>query len=120
MTRESASVETANASRDGLLFSTLYWMNRREFPAPTLVNQGGHWVVIVGWTTDVEPVAGSQVVDDVGLGVELVGVAEVAAGEADHVGAGLQRGDGGVVPRHPAVQQDVQVRPALHGDLIMG
>jgi hypothetical protein len=52
--------EFANASRDGLLFSTLYWMNRREFPSPTLVNQGGHWVVIVGWTTDVEPVAGSS------------------------------------------------------------
>ncbi len=52
--------EFANASRDGLLFSTLYWMNRREFPAPTLVNQGGHWVVIVGWTTDVEPLAGSS------------------------------------------------------------
>jgi hypothetical protein len=52
--------EFANASRDGLLFSTLYWMNVREFPAPTLVNQGGHWVVIVGWTTDVEPVSGSS------------------------------------------------------------
>jgi hypothetical protein len=52
--------EFANASRDALLFSTLYWMNRREFPAPTLVNQGGHWVVIVGWTTDVEPVLASS------------------------------------------------------------
>jgi hypothetical protein len=52
--------EFANASRDTLLFSTLYWMNRREFSAPTLVNQGGHWVVIVGWTTDVEPIAGSS------------------------------------------------------------
>lgn len=52
--------EFANASRDGLLFSTLYWMNRRDFPAPTLVNRGGHWVVIVGWTTDVEPIAGSS------------------------------------------------------------
>lgn len=52
--------EFANASRDALLFATLYWMNNREFPAPTLVNQGGHWVVIVGWTTDVEPIAGSS------------------------------------------------------------
>jgi hypothetical protein len=52
--------EFANTSRDGLLFSTLYWMNIREFPSPTLVNQGGHWVVIVGWTTDVAPVAGSS------------------------------------------------------------
>jgi hypothetical protein len=53
-------VEFANASRDGLLFSVLFWMNRLDFPAPTLVNQGGHWVTIVGWTTDVEPVAGSS------------------------------------------------------------
>jgi hypothetical protein len=52
--------EFSNTSRDSLLFSTLYWMNRREFPAPTLVNQGGHWVVIVGWTTDVEPLSGSS------------------------------------------------------------
>ena len=35
-------------------------INRREYPAPTLVNKGGHWVVIVGWTTDVEPLAGSS------------------------------------------------------------
>jgi len=52
--------EFTDPSRDSLLFSTLYWMNRREFPAPTLVNQGGHWVVIVGWTTDIEPLLGSN------------------------------------------------------------
>jgi hypothetical protein len=52
--------EFTNASRDSLLFSTLYWMNQREYPAPTLVNQGGHWVTIVGWTTDVAPVSGSN------------------------------------------------------------
>jgi hypothetical protein len=53
-------VEFANASRDALLFSILYWMNRRGYPAPVLVNQGGHWIVIVGFVTDVEPVAGSN------------------------------------------------------------
>jgi Papain-like cysteine protease AvrRpt2 len=52
-------VEFANASRDTLLFQILYWMNRREFPSPVLVNQGGHWIVIVGFVTDVEPVSGS-------------------------------------------------------------
>src|SRR5262245_52118379 len=52
--------EFTNAGRDGLLFSILYWMNQRAFPAPTLVDQGGDWVVIVGWTTDVEPTLGSN------------------------------------------------------------
>ena len=50
-------VEFSNSSRDALLFTILYWMNRREFPTPVLVNQGGHWIVIVGFVTDVEPLA---------------------------------------------------------------
>ena len=53
-------VEFANTSRDALLFSILYWMNRLQFPAPVLVNQGGHWIVIVGFVTDVEPLAGTN------------------------------------------------------------
>jgi len=53
-------VEFAYASRDQLLFEILYWMNQREFPAPVLVNQGGHWIDIVGYVTDVEPVGGSS------------------------------------------------------------
>jgi hypothetical protein len=52
--------EFSETDRNQLLFHTLYWMNRRGFPAPTLVHQGDHWVVIVGWTTDVEPIAGSS------------------------------------------------------------
>lgn len=52
-------VEFADTSRDSILFDILYWMNRREYPSPVLINQGGHWVVIVGYVTDVEPVAGS-------------------------------------------------------------
>jgi hypothetical protein len=53
-------VEFAYTSRDQLLFEILYWMNQREFPAPVLVNQGGHWIDIVGYVTDVEPVGGSS------------------------------------------------------------
>jgi len=52
--------EFANASRDIVLFDTLYWMNRRHFPSPVLINRGGHWIDIVGYVTDVEPVAGSS------------------------------------------------------------
>jgi hypothetical protein len=35
-------------------------MNRNQFPVATLVNRGGHWVVIVGFQTDIAPVAGSS------------------------------------------------------------
>lgn len=52
--------EFTNSNRDGLLFSVLYWMNVRQYPTPVLINQGGHWVNIVGYVTDVEPVAGSS------------------------------------------------------------
>ena len=48
-----------NTNRDTVLFDMLYWMNIREYPSAVLINQGGHWVVIVGYSTDVEPVAGS-------------------------------------------------------------
>jgi hypothetical protein len=49
----------ADTSSYTVLFSMLYWMNVREYPAPTLMDGGGHWVVVVGWQTDVEPLAGS-------------------------------------------------------------
>jgi len=52
--------EFAGSNRDTVLFDILYWMNRREYPSAVLINQGGHWVAIVGWVTDVEPVAGSS------------------------------------------------------------
>lgn len=51
--------EFADPSWNDVLFDMLYWMNIRHFPSATLINRGGHWVVIVGFTTDVEPVAGS-------------------------------------------------------------
>lgn len=50
----------ADPSRDAVLFDILYWMNRNRYPVATLINQGGHWVVIVHYETDVEPVAGSS------------------------------------------------------------
>jgi hypothetical protein len=49
----------SDASRDGVLFDILYWMNRLEYPAPALINEGEHWIVIVAFQTDVEPVGGS-------------------------------------------------------------
>ncbi len=52
-------VERADASRDAVLFYLLYWMNQRRFPTPTLVNEGGHWMVIIGYETDVEPLGGT-------------------------------------------------------------
>jgi hypothetical protein len=53
-------VEYASTSSSAVMFFMLFWMNRENFPSPVLVNQGGHWVVVVGWETDVEPVAGSS------------------------------------------------------------
>jgi hypothetical protein len=53
-------VVSANANQNTVLFWILYWMNRLQYPAPVLINQGGHWVVIVGFETDVEPIDGSN------------------------------------------------------------
>jgi hypothetical protein len=53
-------VEFADADRNTVLFDILFWMNVREYPSPVLINQGGHWVVIVGYVTDVEPVSGTS------------------------------------------------------------
>jgi len=53
-------VEFANSNRDTVLFDILFWMNVRQYPSPVLINQGGHWVDIVGYVTDVEPVGGSS------------------------------------------------------------
>lgn len=46
-------------SRDQVMFSILYWMNRNHFPVAVLINQGGHWVAIVGYETDIEPLSGT-------------------------------------------------------------
>jgi hypothetical protein len=51
--------EFGDASSSDVLFDMLYWMNVRHYPSAVLINRGGHWVVIVGFVTDVEPVHGS-------------------------------------------------------------
>jgi hypothetical protein len=53
-------VEFSDANRNTVLFDILFWMNVRGYPSPVLINQGGHWVVIVGWVTDIEPLSGSS------------------------------------------------------------
>ena len=53
-------VEFADANQNVVLFDILFWMNRRHYPSPVLINRGGHWINIVGYVTDVEPVAGSS------------------------------------------------------------
>lgn len=50
----------ANANRDTVMFDILYWMNRNNYPVGTLINRGGHWVVIVGFESDIAPVSGSN------------------------------------------------------------
>src|SRR2546421_11559823 len=42
-------VEFAKTTANALLFEILYWMDKRNYPCPVLINQGGHWVVIVGY-----------------------------------------------------------------------
>lgn len=49
----------ADANRDVLMFDVLYWMNQNNFPVAALINGGQHWIVIVGYLTDVQPVANS-------------------------------------------------------------
>jgi hypothetical protein len=47
-------------NRNEAQFDILYWMNKNDYPVATLINRGGHWVVIVGYKTDIEPVANSN------------------------------------------------------------
>jgi len=49
-----------NPNRNEALFDILYWMNDNDYPVATLINEGEHWVVIVGYETDIEPVGGSN------------------------------------------------------------
>lgn len=50
----------ANNNRDTVMFNILYWMNRLHYPVATLIDRGGHWVVIVRFVSDIEPVSGSS------------------------------------------------------------
>jgi hypothetical protein len=54
-------VEQSQASRDAVLYFMIYWMSVRKYPSPVLVNQGGHWVVVVGYESDVDPQTSSTV-----------------------------------------------------------
>ena len=58
----------ANSNPQSLMYSITYWMTRRSFPTAVLVNPGGspygsfqHWVMIDGFTTDVDPTTNSSV-----------------------------------------------------------
>ncbi len=46
--------------KEDLMFQILYWMNRNSYPVTTLINRGLHWVDVVGYVTDIEPVYGSD------------------------------------------------------------
>jgi hypothetical protein len=48
-----------NANRNTVMFNIMYWMNRNQYPVAALINEGGHWVVIIGFESDIEPIAGS-------------------------------------------------------------
>jgi hypothetical protein len=45
----------AYANRDTTMFEVLYWMNQNNYPVAALINGGGHWVVIIGYITDIQP-----------------------------------------------------------------
>ena len=46
--------------REDLMFQILYWMNDNSFAVTTLVNNGYHWVDVVGYVTDIEPLWGTD------------------------------------------------------------
>jgi hypothetical protein len=46
--------------KEDLMFQILFWMNNNSFPVTTLVNSGNHWVDVVGYETDIEPIWGSD------------------------------------------------------------
>jgi hypothetical protein len=50
----------SQTNRDQVMFWILYWMNRNDFPVAVLINRGMHWVVIVGYETDIEPLMGTS------------------------------------------------------------
>lgn len=45
----------SNNDRARVLYDIMYWMRRNNYPVGTLINQGGHWVVIVGYISDLDP-----------------------------------------------------------------
>jgi hypothetical protein len=53
-------VEYSDASRDAVLHFMLYWMSVRNYPSPVLINQGGHWIVVTGYESDIQPQPGNS------------------------------------------------------------
>jgi len=51
-------VEHMNPNRDEVMSFLVFGMYRNGFPTPVIVDEGGHWVVVVGWKTDVKPLPG--------------------------------------------------------------
>ncbi len=50
-----------NANEQNLMHSVAYWMTRRSYPTAVLVYGWQHWIAIVGFTTDVDPVSNTTV-----------------------------------------------------------
>lgn len=56
-----------DTDRDQVLHSMLYWMATREYPSSTLINSGDHWVVVVGFETDVDPRSGDATLNSIDI-----------------------------------------------------
>ena len=52
-------VEHVNPDQDEVASFIVFGMYSKGFPTPVIVDEGAHWVVVVGWKTDVEPLPGS-------------------------------------------------------------
>ena len=48
-------IQCFNTNPDTVMQFILQSMDRTSFPFPVLVEDGTHWVLIVGWATDVKP-----------------------------------------------------------------
>lgn len=51
----------ANSNAQSLMYSAAYWMTRRQFPTAVLVYGFQHWVMIDGFTTDVDPTTNATI-----------------------------------------------------------
>lgn len=45
----------ALANRGTVMFEIMYWMNNNNLPVAILVNQGKHWVTVIGYESDIVP-----------------------------------------------------------------
>ena len=51
-----------------LMYSIMYWMAKREYPAAT-IRSGNHWVVVIGFDANADPLLNSD--------VELPGISSI-------------------------------------------